>query len=87
MDSVSGSLPPEARKEQAKLFNDSNSEYNVLVATDAVGMGLNLSIKRVVFSSLEKYDGKVTRPLDPSVGSAIALNFKFNCKMFYIIGS
>lgn len=37
-----GGLPPETRAEQAKLFNDPDSGYDVLVATDAVGMGLNL---------------------------------------------
>lgn len=37
-----GSLPPESRSTQAKLFNDPNSGYDVLVASDAIGMGLNL---------------------------------------------
>ena len=46
------------RVKQAKLFNDSNSKYNVLVASDAIGMGLNLSIRRIVFSTLEKFDGR-----------------------------
>lgn len=39
---VYGGLPPETRSQQAKLFNDQTSEYDVLVASDAVGMGLNL---------------------------------------------
>jgi ATP-dependent RNA helicase SUPV3L1/SUV3 len=39
---VYGALPPETRVEQSRLFNDSNSGYDVIVATDAVGMGLNL---------------------------------------------
>lgn len=39
---IYGGLPPETRSEQAKLFNDANSKYDVLVASDAVGMGLNL---------------------------------------------
>ena len=39
---IYGNLPPETRAEQAKLFNDPSSGYNVLVATDAIGMGLNL---------------------------------------------
>jgi ATP-dependent RNA helicase SUPV3L1/SUV3 len=45
---VYGALPPETRKEQARLFNDTSdetSEYTVLVATDAIGMGLNINIK------------------------------------------
>lgn len=39
---VYGGLPPETRSYQAKLFNDQSNEYDVLVASDAVGMGLNL---------------------------------------------
>lgn len=39
---VYGALPPETRSEQARLFNDPDSKYSVLVASDAVGMGLNL---------------------------------------------
>ena len=50
-----GSLPPELRRSQADLFNSGGSD--VLVATDAVGMGLNLNIKRVVFTETEKFDG------------------------------
>ena len=39
---VYGSLPPEIRKQQAKLFNDPDNDYDILVASDAIGMGLNL---------------------------------------------
>lgn len=39
---VYGSLPPETRAQQAKLFNDPDNEYDFLVASDAIGMGLNL---------------------------------------------
>ena len=39
---VYGSLPPEIRARQASLFNDPDNEYDYLVATDAIGMGLNL---------------------------------------------
>ena len=39
---VYGSLPPETRAQQARLFNDPNNEYDFLVASDAIGMGLNL---------------------------------------------
>lgn len=53
---IYGSLPPETRTEQADLFNDLNSGYNVLVASDAIGMGLNLNIKRIVFWKLSKFD-------------------------------
>lgn len=59
---VYGGLPPENRKHQAKLFNDNHNDM-VLVASDAVGMGLNLKIKRVVFTTDEKFDGVDVRPL------------------------
>lgn len=39
---IYGSLPPETRAQQARLFNDPNSGYDILVASDAIGMGLNL---------------------------------------------
>eukprot|EP01018_Ginkgo_biloba_P038820 Gb_37678 [translate_table: standard] len=54
---VYGSLPPETRTRQAKMFNDASSEFDVLVASDAIGMGLNLNIRRIIFSTLEKFDG------------------------------
>ncbi|ORZ07825.1 P-loop containing nucleoside triphosphate hydrolase protein [Absidia repens] len=56
-----GGLPPETRALQAKSFNDPKSPASVLVASDAVGMGLNLNIKRVVFSTVTKFDGRQTR--------------------------
>eukprot|EP00871_Galdieria_phlegrea_P003405 jgi/Galph1/4065/GphlegSOOS_G2769.1 len=54
---IYGSLPPETRSYQARLFNDPNSDYNILVATDAIGMGLNLNIRRIVFAALQKFHG------------------------------
>jgi len=63
---VYGNLPPGARKEQARLFSDPSSGYNVLVATDAIGMGLNLSINRIIFTTVEKFDGKKRRLLNSS---------------------
>ena len=39
---VYGGLPPEIRAQQAKLFNDPENDYDILVASDAIGMGLNL---------------------------------------------
>nr|CAD1826835.1 unnamed protein product [Ananas comosus var. bracteatus] len=54
---IYGALPPETRRQQANLFNDQDNEYDVLVASDAVGMGLNLNIRRVVFYTLSKYNG------------------------------
>ncbi|KAJ3352724.1 hypothetical protein GGF32_003598 [Allomyces javanicus] len=69
---VYGALPPETRSMQARLFNDPKADYHVLVATDAVGMGLNLNIKRVVFSTLTKFDGTDLRMLSVSQLKQIA---------------
>lgn len=60
---VYGSLPPETRAQQANLFNDPDNDYDYLVASDAVGMGLNLSIKRIVFDTTWKFDGASFQPL------------------------
>ena len=54
---IYGSLPPETRASQARLFNDPSNEYDYLVASDAIGMGLNLDIKRIVFESTYKFNG------------------------------
>jgi ATP-dependent RNA helicase SUPV3L1/SUV3 len=60
---VYGSLPPETRAQQARLFNDPDNEYDFLVASDAIGMGLNLAIKRVIFEASNKWDGAARRTL------------------------
>ncbi|KAB8297714.1 hypothetical protein EYC80_001521 [Monilinia laxa] len=62
---VYGSLPPETRALQAALFNDPDNEYDFLVASNAIGMGLNLSIKRVILESVERHNGTdiMTLPL------------------------
>ncbi|KAK3677955.1 RNA helicase [Recurvomyces mirabilis] len=60
---VYGSLPPETRAQQARLFNDPDNDYDYLVASDAVGMGLNLAIKRIIFESSSKFDGTARRTL------------------------
>lgn len=51
---IYGALPMESRTHQAKLFNDLDSDYDILVATDAIGMGLNLNIGRIIFYTLKK---------------------------------
>ncbi|KAI1409595.1 P-loop containing nucleoside triphosphate hydrolase protein [Hypoxylon sp. FL1857] len=51
---VYGSLPPETRAQQAALFNDPDNDYDFLVASDAIGMGLNLEVKRVIFEQTHK---------------------------------
>lgn len=57
-----GNLPYDVRQEEAKKFN--NGETDLLVATDCIGMGLNLPIKRVVVMETEKYDGTEMRNLN-----------------------
>ncbi len=61
---IYGNLGPEVRRAESRRFRD--GEAPVLVATDAIGMGLNLPIRRVVFSSLVKWDGKQERSLTPA---------------------
>jgi ATP-dependent RNA helicase SUPV3L1/SUV3 len=60
---IYGSLPPEVRVKQAALFNDPNNDYDYIVASDAIGMGLNLEIRRVVLESITKFDGSQNRHL------------------------
>lgn len=59
-----GSLPYRSRKRQFENF--ANGKSDILVTTDAVGMGVNLAIKRIIFMEDSKYDGKQTRKLRPS---------------------
>lgn len=63
---VYGSLPPETRAHQAALFNDPNNDYDYLAASDAIGMGLNLEIRRVVFESTAKRDSTSYRQISVS---------------------
>lgn len=57
-----GTLPPEQRRAQARAYN-ANVGTSLLIATDCIGLGLNFRIKRIVFSTLHKYDGKARRRL------------------------
>ncbi|CAO1632177.1 unnamed protein product [Sympodiomycopsis kandeliae] len=66
-----GSLPPDVRAEQAKIFNE-GVHANVMVASDAIGMGLNLKIKRIVFEQCQKYNGSEMVPLSASQIKQIA---------------
>ncbi|WP_236037649.1 helicase-related protein [Belnapia arida] len=59
---VYGALSPEVRRAEAARFRTGDAD--VLVATDAIGMGLNLPIRRVVFSTLRKFDGESRRELN-----------------------
>ncbi|HZG72564.1 MAG TPA: DEAD/DEAH box helicase, partial [Chondromyces sp.] len=58
---IYGSMPPETRRKQMQLFVE--GETNVIVSTDAIGMGLNLPIRRIVFLKNEKFDGTRRRRL------------------------
>lgn len=60
---IYGALPPEVRVQQAALFNDPNNDYDYIVASDAIGMGLNLEIRRVIMESVTKFDGSQNRML------------------------
>ena len=67
---IYGALPPEVRRREAERFAEGAS--HILVATDAIGMGLNLPIRRVLFSTMTKYDGVSDRPLGESEVHQIA---------------
>ena len=67
---IYGALSPEVRRRQARAFIDGINQ--VVVATDAIGMGLNLPIRRIVFSASQKYDGVSVRPLYPAEIQQIA---------------
>lgn len=67
---IYGALPYETRKAETERF--AKGETSVVVATDAIGMGLNLPVKRVVFLETEKYDGYGRRALLPEEIQQIA---------------
>lgn len=67
---IYGALPPEVRRREAERFAQGGS--HILVATDAIGMGLNLPIRRVLFSTMTKFDGQDDRPLNESEVHQIA---------------
>ena len=67
---IMGSLSPKTRNSQVELYQ--SGDANFLVATDAIGMGINMDIDNVSFTSLKKFDGKKTRRLNLSEISQIA---------------
>ena len=67
---IMGSLSPKTRNSQVELYQ--SGDANFLVATDAIGMGINMDINNVSFSSLIKFDGKKNRKLNLSEISQIA---------------
>src|SRR6187455_1584662 len=67
---VMGSLSPRTRNAQVALYQ--SGEVDFLVATDAIGMGLNMDVDHVAFAGLRKFDGKRTRFLHPQEIGQIA---------------
>ncbi|MCD7061277.1 helicase-related protein [Pelagibacterium xiamenense] len=67
---VMGALSPRTRNAQVALFQ--NGDVDFLVATDAIGMGLNLDVTHVAFAADSKYDGRQFRPLTPAEIGQIA---------------
>jgi len=67
---VMGALSPETRNRQVALFQSGEVDY--IVATDAIGMGLNLDVTHVAFASLSKFDGVQQRRLWPAEMAQIA---------------
>jgi len=67
---VMGSLSPQARNAQVHMYQ--NGEVDYIVATDAIGMGLNLDLNHVAFAETQKFDGKTFRSLHPHELAQIA---------------
>jgi len=67
---VMGSLSPKTRNAQVELYQSGDVDF--LVATDAIGMGINMDLDHIYFSNLKKYDGKKLRKLNRSEIGQIA---------------
>jgi hypothetical protein len=67
---IYGALAPEVRRTESERF--ASGEADIVVATDAIGMGLNLPVRRVIFSTVHKFDGVETRPLNAAEVQQIA---------------
>lgn len=67
---IYGALPPQARRNEVRKYL--SGESNVVVATDAIGLGISLPIARVIFAETSKYDGKKTRQLNVAEVKQIA---------------
>ena len=67
---VMGALSPRTRNAQVAMYQNGDVDY--LVATDAIGMGLNLDITHVAFSGVRKFDGRLMRDLRPNELAQIA---------------
>jgi ATP-dependent RNA helicase SUPV3L1/SUV3 len=67
---VMGALSPRTRNAQVELYQ--NGDVDFLIATDAIGMGLNLDVHHVAFAADMKFDGRQSRPLTPAELGQIA---------------
>lgn len=67
---IYGALSPEVRRGESARF--ASGEAHILVATDAIGMGLNLPIRRIIFANIHKFDGAAPRPLNATEMRQIA---------------
>ncbi len=67
---VMGALSPTTRNRQVELYQSGEVDY--IVATDAIGMGLNMDIDHVVFADVEKFDGRIKRKLTPAELAQVA---------------
>lgn len=61
---IYGGLSPEVRRNEARRFREGESD--IVCATDAIGLGLNLPLDRVIFYETDKFDGEINRALEPS---------------------
>jgi ATP-dependent RNA helicase SUPV3L1/SUV3 len=61
---IYGGLSPEVRRNEARRFRE--QETDIVCATDAIGLGLNLPLERVIFYETDKFDGEINRRLEPS---------------------
>src|SRR4029077_10466296 len=67
---VLGALSPRTRNAQVALYQSGDADF--LIATDAIGMGINMDVDHVAFAAREKFDGLVVRPLRPEEIGQIA---------------
>ncbi|OAN50209.1 disulfide oxidoreductase [Paramagnetospirillum marisnigri] len=67
---VLGALSPRTRNAQVAMYQAGEVDY--IVATDAIGMGLNMDVDHVAFAALRKFDGRAPRPLEPPELAQIA---------------
>ncbi|MEC7945917.1 MAG: helicase-related protein [Myxococcota bacterium] len=67
---VLGALSPRARNAQVEMYQSGEVAY--MVATDAIGMGLNMDVDHVAFAALRKFDGRVLRDLEPGELAQVA---------------